>query len=121
MAVYDKLPFLSRYDVEKLLANKDVKVNNARIKDNIKLNQDDLVIVYYNPKEQEEWYSDVYLDTNILIVNKRAGIEVVSETERDLVGVVKQKYPNIIHVHRLDRNTEEIGRASCREIVCLYV
>ncbi len=105
-AVIDKLPFLSRYDVEKLLANKDVKVNNARIKDNIKLNQDDLVIVYYNPKEQEEWYSDVYLDTNILIVNKRAGIEVVSETERDLVGVVKQKYPNIIPVHRLDRNTE---------------
>ncbi len=105
-AVIDKLPFLSRYDVEKLLANKDVKVNNARIKDNIKLNQDDLVIVYYNPKEQEEWYSDVYLDTNILIVNKRAGIEVVSETERDLVGVVKQKHPNIIPVHRLDRNTE---------------
>ena len=105
-AVIDKLPFLSRYDVEKLLSNKDIKVNNVRTKENIMLNQDDLVVVYYNPKEQDVWYSEVYVDNNILIVNKRAGIEVVSETERDLVGVLKQRCKNVLPVHRLDRNTE---------------
>ena len=31
-AIIDELPFLSRFDVKKILENKDVKVNNQRIK-----------------------------------------------------------------------------------------
>ena len=105
-AIIDELPFLSRFDVKKILANKDVKVNNQRIKENITLNKNDNVIVFYQEKEQKEWYTLVYADENIVIVNKKAGIEVVSETERDLLAVLKQNYDNIQAVHRLDRNTE---------------
>jgi len=105
-AIIDELPFLSRFDVKKIIENKDVKINNQRIKENIILKAGDNIVVYYQEKEQKEWFSLVYADENILIVNKKAGIEIISETERDLVSVLKQNYDNVIPVHRLDRNTE---------------
>jgi len=105
-AIIDKLPFLSRHDVKKIMDNKDVKVNGVRIKETVNLFPKDVVTVFYQEKEQKEWFSLVYVDDNVLIVNKRAGIEVVSETERDLVSVLKQTYPTVVAVHRLDRNTE---------------
>mgnify|MGYP004642336785 CR=1 FL=1 len=105
-AIIDELPFLSRFDVAKILANKDVKVNNARVKEDVELHIGDKLVVFYTEKEQKEWYTLVYADENIIIVNKRAGIEVVSETERDLVAVLKQNYDTVLPVHRIDRNTE---------------
>ena len=105
-AIIDKLPFLSRFDVKKILDNKDIKINNARTKENKILSAGDNVTVFYQPKESKEWFSIVYVDDNVLIVNKYAGIEVVSETERDLLSILKQTYPQIKAVHRLDRNTE---------------
>lgn len=105
-AIIDELPFLSRFDVKKILDNKDVKVNNSRVKENITLQNGDKIVVFYLEKEQKEWYTLVYSDENILIVNKKAGIEIVSESERDLVAVLKQNYKNVLPVHRLDRNTE---------------
>ena len=105
-AIINELPFLSRFDVKKILENKDVKVNNQRIKENITLSCGDKVVVFYQEKEQKEWFTLVYKDENVLIVNKKAGIEVVSETERDLLSVLRQEYDNAIAVHRLDRNTE---------------
>jgi len=105
-AVIDELPFLSRYDVKKILTNKDIKVNGIRVKENLNLNKNDKVTIFYQEKEQKEWYTLVYKDENVLIVNKKAGIEIISATERDLVSVLKQEYVNIFPVHRLDRNTE---------------
>lgn len=105
-AIINELPFLSRFDIKKILANKDVKVNNQRVKENITLNPNDKVVVFYQEKEVKQWHTLVYNDDNIVIVNKRAGIEVVSEAERDLLAVLKQQYENIFPVHRLDRNTE---------------
>lgn len=105
-AVIDELPFLSRFQIKKLIENKDIKVNLSRAKEDVELNIGDKVIVYYNSKEQKEWYSTIYKDDNILIVNKRAGIEVVSEDDRDLISILKKEYASIAPVHRIDRNTE---------------
>lgn len=105
-AVIDELPFLSRFQIKKLIENKDIKVNLSRAKEDVELNIGDKVIVYYNSKEQKEWYSTIYKDDNILIVNKRAGIEVVSENDRDLISILKKEYASIAPVHRIDRNTE---------------
>lgn len=105
-AIIDELPFLSRFDVKKLIENKDIKVNNQRIKENITLNKNDKVVVFYREKEQKDWFTLVYVDENILIVNKQAGIEVISETERDLLSILKKDYAQIYSVHRIDRNTE---------------
>ena len=105
-AIINELPFLSRFDVKKIMENKDVKVNNVRVKENVTLNKGDKITVFYKEKTQEDWFTLVYKDDNILIVNKRAGIEVVSETERDLVSFLNKEYNNIKPVHRIDRNTE---------------
>jgi len=105
-AVIDKLPFLSRHDVKKIMESKDIKLNGIRTKENCQLKANDKVIVFYEDKAQKEWFSLVYIDENVLIVNKRAGIEIVSETERDLLSILKQEYPTATAVHRLDRNTE---------------
>ena len=115
-AIIDKLPFLSRFDVKKILDNKDVKINNARVKENKIILAGDNVTVFYQPKESKEWYTLVYYDDNVLIVNKFAGIEVVSETERDLLSILKQTYPQIKAVHRLDRNTEGLTIFALNEI-----
>ena len=105
-AIINELPFLSRFDIKKILENKDVKVNNVRIKENIVLNKDDKVVVFYQEKINQDWFSVVYTDENILIVNKRSGIEVVSQNERDLISFLIKDYPSIKAVHRIDRNTE---------------
>ena len=105
-AIIDEFPFLSRFDVKKILENKDVKINNIRVKESVELKKGDKVVVFYQNKEQQDWYTEVYVDDNILIVNKRAGIEIISETERDLISILKQKFKNVSAVHRIDRNTE---------------
>ena len=105
-AVIDELPFLSQFQIRKMMGNKDIKVNSVRVKEDLELATGDKVTVYYNEREQKEWFSTIYKDTNILIVNKRAGIEIVSENDRDLLSILKKEYPNVIAVHRIDRNTE---------------
>lgn len=89
-AIIDELPFLSRYDVESILKNKDIRINNQRVKDNSILHKNDRITIFYQEKDKKEWYSLVYSDNNIIIVNKRAGIEVVSESERDLLNILKK-------------------------------
>lgn len=105
-AVIDELPFLSQFQIKKLIENKDIKVNSNRIKEDLDLKNGDQVVVYYKTSEQKEWYTQIYSDNNVLIVNKRAGIEVVSENDRDLISILKKKFLNIYPVHRIDRNTE---------------
>ena len=105
-AIVDKLPVFSLHNIKKILSNKDVKVNNIRQKEDIVVQKGDKITVYYIEKEQKEWYSLVYSDDNVLIVNKRAGIEVVSESERDLLSILKLEFGEVYAVHRLDRNTE---------------
>ena len=105
-AIIDKLPAFSLHDIKKILSNKDVKVNNNRQKEDIVVQKGDKITVYYIEKEQKEWYSLVYSDDNVLIVNKRAGIEIVSENERDLLSILKLEFGEVYAVHRLDRNTE---------------
>lgn len=105
-AIVDKLPVFSLHNIKQILSNKDVKVNNIRQKEDIVVQKGDKITVYYIEKEQKEWYSLVYSDDNVLIVNKRAGIEIVSENERDLLSILKLEFGEVYAVHRLDRNTE---------------
>lgn len=105
-AIINELPFLSRFNVKRMIENKDIKVNNVRIKENKLLTSGDIVTVFYKEKSTQSWYNLVYSDENILIVNKRAGIEVVSDSERDLINILKKQYSSVYPVHRIDRNTE---------------
>lgn len=84
----------------RLLRDREIKVNGARVFENVALNKGDSVSYYTTPKEEAApSHCTVYEDGNILIADKFSG--VTSEglcAELNTYGVF---YP----VHRLDRNT----------------
>jgi len=104
-AVLVKLPFLSNYQFSKILKEKDIKVNNKRVKENCSLSIGDYVEVFYQ-LEEKPWCETVFEDDNVLIVNKKSGIEVISETDRDLISILRLQFSDLRVIHRIDRNTE---------------
>ena len=93
----------------KLLRNKDIKVNGLRTNKDIEVFENDEILVYI-PDEKLQLnmrIEKIYEDENILIVNKKAGIEVTGENS--LTSVLKKEYKNtkykIEPCHRIDRNT----------------
>jgi len=104
-AVQKQLPFLSVYQIEKIIENKDVKVNSKRTKEDVLLNINDKIEVYHNYEEMP-WFETVYQDDNVVVINKKSGIEVVSETDRDVLSILKKDLKEVYPIHRIDRNTE---------------
>ena len=83
----------------KLLRNKDVRVEDIKIKENIVVENGDEITVFYEKNAMSfQTIEKVFEDDNILVVNKPAGIEVEGEN-----GLCKML--NALAVHRLDRNT----------------
>ena len=82
----------------KMIRNKNVKVDGERVKDNIDVVFGSQITVFYPENSFEKKFETVYEDENIIILNKKAGIEV--EGEQSLVSQT-----GYLAVHRLDRNT----------------
>ncbi len=97
--VSDKLKSLgfSYGQIQKLFKNKDVRINNEKIKEDCLLSPDDTLTIFCEKLPSTE-IEKVYEDENILIINKPFGIEVEGEN-----GIAKKF--NALAVHRLDRNT----------------
>ncbi|MBP3431953.1 MAG: RluA family pseudouridine synthase [Clostridia bacterium] len=96
--------FLQNYgfsfvDVNKMLRNKDVKLNGKPCKENVLLQVGDEIVFYYKEEALAKKYEKIYETDDVLIVYKSAGIE--SAGENGLEAVL-----GVIAVHRLDRNTE---------------
>ena len=89
-----KLPLLSNYQIEKLFKDKDVKVNGVRKTKTCILKIGDEVEAFYMVNDQP-WCETVFEDNNVLVVNKRAGIEVISEEDRNLLDILKIKHDEI--------------------------
>ena len=104
-ALRKALPLLSNYQIEKLFKDKDVKVNGVRKTKTCPVKPKDKIEVYYQINDKP-WCEPVFEDENVLIVNKRSGIEVVSEDDRNLLDILKMEYVELYAVHRIDRNTE---------------
>ncbi len=86
-------------NANKILRNKDVKINEKRVKDNTDVYAGDEITIFYNEEMLlEKEIPFIYQDDNIAIVNKPSGIEIEGQ---DGLG----KILNLIPVHRLDRNT----------------
>lgn len=85
----------------RLLKNKDIKVNGARVSKNVILNCGDEV-TYYTTAKQESMpsHKTVYEDENIYIADKLSGVN----TEALLSELCGQG--EFYAVHRLDRNTQ---------------
>lgn len=86
-------------DVQKMLRNKDVRVNGVAQKQNVSVFAGDEVTFYYSQDMLQKKYKKIFESDNVLVIYKYNGIE--TEGENGLEGVLKAKA-----VHRLDRNTE---------------
>ena len=85
--------------VNKLLRQKDVRIDDFKIKDNLVVDKGSEITVFYDKTMLEEKKFDiVFEDKNILIVNKPSGIEI--EGKGGLADSL-----SALAVHRLDRNT----------------
>lgn len=93
--------------VQKLIKQKDVKVNGKRTSKDVEVFVDDIISVYVADDKILK-IETVFEDENIIVVFKRRKIETISETgELDLISVLeKQTGLKLFAVHRLDRNTE---------------
>lgn len=107
----------------KALRQKDIKINGKRIKENVSINDGDIIEVYISDELLFGKIVDinvVYEDDNILIINKDAGISVTEEKNSNSVclsKIVKEKYgKNCEPCHRLDRNTKGLIIFSKNEI-----
>ena len=93
--------------VQKLIKQKDIKLNGKRISKDTDVNIGDIVSIYI-AEDRLMKIEIIYEDENIIVVFKRRKIETISELgEIDLISVLeKQINSKLFAVHRLDRNTE---------------
>lgn len=83
----------------KLLRNKDVRIEDIKVKDNVLVEEGDEITVFYEKDALTQLsFEKVYEDENIMVINKPSGIEV--EGENSICAKLK-----LLAVHRLDRNT----------------
>ena len=87
-------------DVNKMLRNKDVKIDGKAEKENVMVESGRVVTFFYSDDMLEKKYDVVYENDEAIIVYKKVGIETSGENGLEKV------VPNAIAVHRLDRNTE---------------
>lgn len=108
----DSFNGLSLNTIYKALRKKDIRINNVKINENCTVYTGDEITIFINDEFLFKTYdlNIVYEDENILIVNKPAEIEVVSNNKDEvtitsllLVKYSSKDFP--APCHRLDRNT----------------
>ena len=95
---------LSYSVLQKLLRNKDIKVNGKRVNKDLTLNAGDKVEVYYDGVKKQFELKELLNSNGVLVLDKPCGI-----TSIDFEAQVKTVYSSAVLVHRLDRNTSEVS------------
>ncbi len=108
--VSKNIPEISFAYANKLLRQKDIRVDNKKVGDNVMVQPDSIITVFVPDDvmaKQEIAFDIVYSDDKLLIVFKPKGIEVAGEG-LNLSNLVCKKLENknIFALNRLDRNTE---------------
>ena len=108
-AVIHSVQGVSFSSAQKLLRKGDIKVNDKRTKQNIDVFPGDKISVYTPTTKAMPKVDIIYIDDNILVVNKPQSIECAtrdksSENTYSLEEIFADK--TAITVHRLDRLTE---------------
>lgn len=95
----EKVEGLSYSAIMKLLRNKDVKVNGKSVNKDILIKKDDLIELY-TLDIKVKTYTLVYLDKNVVVIDKKSGYTSESVYE----NIIKD-FGEAYFIHRLDRNT----------------
>ena len=111
-----EFPCLSVNSLYKALRKKDIRINNIKVNENVPVHCGDVVTIYITDdvllgssrslSESSACLNvdKVFEDSNILIINKPAGIEATGDNS--LTSILSKMYGgNIMPCHRLDRNT----------------
>ena len=88
---------------QKLLRNKDIKVNGKRVNKDLTLSSGDVIDVYYDGAKKQLDLKVLFNENGVLVLDKPCGI-----TSIDFETQVKTIYDSAVLVHRLDRNTSGI-------------
>jgi 23S rRNA pseudouridine955/2504/2580 synthase len=111
--IRDFFPSLSSGMLFKALRKKDIKVNGVRVKEDYIVSFEDNIEVFIIDDflfgKNDEGYSIIFEDDNLLVVNKAQGILVQpdkNQNETTLIDKLQNQYGSQIALcHRLDRNT----------------
>ncbi len=111
--IRDFFPNLSSGMLFKALRKKDVKVNGVRVREDYQVVEGDKIDIYiiddYLLGKDDEGYSIVYEDNNLMVVNKSQGVPVHpdrNQTEATLIDKLQKLHgQDLALCHRLDRNT----------------
>ena len=109
-SIQKAFPKLNYVTINRVLRKKDIKINGKRVSRDVVINKGDNVQVYID-FDKEDNVEIIYQDSNVVVVNKPYGIEVVDENkrEKDLTQQVSlQTQTNVFPCHRLDVNTEGV-------------
>ena len=88
---------------ERLLKDKDVKVNGVKVSKNVRLFVGDSVRYYMSEKQEKATaFSIVYQDENIIVVDKESGVN----SEAVFTQLFRNDEGMVAFIHRLDRNTQ---------------
>lgn len=95
---------LGHFQAQKVLRDRHVKVNGRRVGDDQSVDEKDVVHVYMRDREIKQ-VEIVFMDKNVAVVNKMAGLE--TEGEDSLTQRLNEQLEEAtaLPVHRLDRNT----------------
>lgn len=104
-AIINELPFFDYAKARALIKAKDAKINGARVKDDVVLTAGDVVIVFYEQKQMAKHYNLVFIDDNVIAVDKFDNIETINSKGDSLYDELKAEYGEIYAIHRLDRRT----------------
>ncbi|EMS71049.1 RluA family pseudouridine synthase [Ruminiclostridium cellobioparum] len=111
--IRDFFPNLSSGMLFKTLRKKDIKVNGIRVREDYQVLEGDKIDIYiiddYLLGKNDEGYSIVYEDNNIMVVSKAQGVPVHpdrNQTEATLIDKLQKLHGrHLVLCHRLDRNT----------------
>ena len=104
-AIINELPFFDYAKARALINAKDAKINGARVKDDVVLTAGDVVTVFYEQKQMAKHYNLVFIDDNVIAVDKFDDIETINSKGDSLYDELKAEYGEIYAIHRLDRRT----------------
>ena len=99
--IYEELG-IGYNQIQKIIRNKDVKIDGKRVSKDYDVNQGSVIEVYFSEKKIEIEFEN----QDIVVVLKPKNIETVSEGEDLKTKLEKQLNIELFAVHRLDRNTQ---------------
>jgi len=107
--LYSHFNGLSHSTFYKALRKKDIRINDIRVNEDQILHEFDSITIFISDDLLYKNYDieTIFEDNNILVVNKPAELEVVSDDfhQDSLTKILSKKYAYIKPCHRIDRNT----------------